>query len=209
VAKRKSDAYKIVDGLIEPEEGEDSAYELDVRANMDARLSGTAHDWSLELNGIEDELAAVRAAEKKLNAKKEAIQRLITRWLTANNVTSAALNGYTYSETFKPVAKVVSKAELRKYCLDNGFEDMLTVNANTLNSWVGDAVLKAAENFKATEHSDALAALGIEAGDTRGKENLGPEGRKQAFIAMLAKVMPSGVQANARTSLGRTKSSRS
>jgi hypothetical protein len=220
--KSKTAQFAIVKGVLEEEQkcddGQDAdEYQKEIRAHMDARKEftepdgstrpATADDWTLDLNKIEDELKRVRAEEHSLNAQKEAIHRLIGQWLGSQNLTSATLNGYRYSETFKPVAKVVDKVALVDHCLEKDLKALLSVHSGTLNSWVSEAILQAIEQSinNPEELPAELQALGIEPGDNRGKENLGTEGGREAFLRLLETVIPPGVVANARTALSRQK----
>jgi hypothetical protein len=222
MAKSKSSQFSILRGVLDEHESEDEN-KIAVLAAMDARKEvvneqtgetrpATLNDWTLELNGVEAELGDVKKAESALNVRKKALQRLIGRHLQANNLQAVSSNGYTYSEKFLPVASVANKAELRQWMLKNGFEDLLTVHSGTLNTFVTEAVTKAMDEAASAgtdETLAALAALGVEPGDDRGKENLNSsEGAREAFLEIVERIVPAGVKANARISLSRTKSSR-
>jgi hypothetical protein len=214
----KTAQFAIVKGILEdepitPEDGENlDDYQKEVRAAMDARKvvgdrPATANDWTLEFNKIEKDLAELRAKERGLNAIKEALQRLIAQYLQSNNLTNFSMNGFAYTESFKPVASVTDKAALVDHVLKTNQKGLLSVHSSTLNGWVNEAILRALEELAnaPAEVDPALAELGIEAGDERGKENLGTEGRKEIFLRLLEKVTPPGVKATGRTSLSRRK----
>jgi hypothetical protein len=204
----KTAQFSVVKGLIEDEIREEDAngqYQTDVLAHMDARTDLSADEWTKELNGIETDLDVLAVNKRTLEAKKEAISRLISRYMQANNLTSFVMNGFTYGEEFKPVAKVSDKHALVDHVLKTGRKDLLSVHSGTLNSWVSESILKAIEAMQIAPISDELAALGVTADDTRGKESLGTEGGREAFMLMLDKVIPPGVVATARTKLSRRK----
>jgi hypothetical protein len=212
----KTQQFSIVKGILEEkvENPEDAAddYQKAILAEMD-RLKltvdgtpATANDWTNALNDVEQQLAEQRARERALNATKEAIHRLISKYLVANRLTSFVMNGFRYSEEFAPVATTVDKVALVEHCLKTDQKHLLSVHSSTLNGWISNAVAEAIETLQNGPVDPALAALGVDASDTRGKEGLGTEGGREAFIALLESIVPPGVKANGRTKISRRKS---
>ena len=105
---------------------QDKKREYDGRSSADlARLYTEARD---EKDDLEEEL-------KGVNGRIQAIQELLIESFEADDISAVrTANGYLVSTKYEPYASVKDKETFKKWVIDNGYENLLTLPWQTTNA---------------------------------------------------------------------------
>ncbi len=156
-----------------------------VLALMDERTTSTAPMLAAEYNDLEDELAIIDTRRSELTALREALDRLVLRFIDANKIDKLSLDGQTFSERIDLQAHVENRETFKAWIHETQQDELLQVNAGHVKTIVKDAL-------------DPEVVLSLTPGE-RAKLKPGSPG---------SGACPPGVVASTRRTLGRVRTKR-
>ena len=115
------------------------ALNLKGRYTMNSRLL----DLSDKLKELRSEKAELDAATKSINQEIEDVTHQMIELMVTDEVTNFSRNGTTFSlvTTEYPAAEPERKGELWEAMKANGFEDLFTINSNTLSATIKELMV--------------------------------------------------------------------
>ena len=122
---------------------EESAYQTEVTAIKRTITEASEADLAKRVVEIRSEKSVAKEMLEEINLRLIAHEQILTDKFEEAGITQVRLeSGDTISTQIRPYARVADRVAFRAWCVENGYEQSLTLPWQTTNSLVSDRLIE-------------------------------------------------------------------